>query len=142
MADSDMPSPGTFVSSALSPFSETAAVSAPSVSFNSPTATCRVIRSPLRQISVGTSSPIRLSATIRGRRRILSTRLPSKERITSPGSMPAFSAGPPRPEEHTSELQSLMSISYAAFCLKHTNHQLPVHTNKRIHTKHYCKAHL
>src|SRR3546814_5418663 len=38
---------------------------------------------------------------------------------------------PPRSEEHTSELQSLMRISYAVFCLKkkqqktrHTNHPL------------------
>src|SRR3546814_1023894 len=29
--------------------------------------------------------------------------------------------GKPRSEEHTSELQSLMRISYAAFCLKKTN---------------------
>src|SRR3546814_9733820 len=28
-----------------------------------------------------------------------------------------------RSEEHTSELQSLMRISYAVFCLKQTNHQ-------------------
>src|SRR3546814_17396520 len=28
----------------------------------------------------------------------------------------------PRSEEHTSELQSLMRISYAVFCLKKTNH--------------------
>src|SRR3546814_3482342 len=28
---------------------------------------------------------------------------------------------PPRSEEHTSELQSLMRISYAVFCLKKTN---------------------
>src|SRR3546814_6921396 len=29
-----------------------------------------------------------------------------------------------RSEEHTSELQSLMRISYAVFCLKHKNTQL------------------
>src|SRR3546814_8048908 len=29
---------------------------------------------------------------------------------------------PPRSEEHTSELQSLMRISYAVFCLKKKNH--------------------
>src|SRR3546814_6114381 len=29
---------------------------------------------------------------------------------------------PIRSEEHTSELQSLMRISYAVFCLKNTNH--------------------
>src|SRR3546814_4194900 len=32
--------------------------------------------------------------------------------------------GPHRSEEHTSELQSLMRISYAVFCLKHKTHQL------------------
>src|SRR3546814_3765742 len=30
---------------------------------------------------------------------------------------------PPRSEEHTSELQSLMRISYAVFCLKKKNHK-------------------
>src|SRR3546814_1088982 len=37
----------------------------------------------------------------------------------------------PRSEEHTSELQSLMRISYAVFCLKKNNHdiqQLTSHT--------------
>src|SRR3546814_5769675 len=41
-----------------------------------------------------------------------------------------------RSEEHTSELQSLMRISYAVFCLKKTKHQLckeykhiPIHNN-------------
>src|SRR3546814_7721688 len=32
-----------------------------------------------------------------------------------------FSTGPARSEEHTSELQSLMRISYAVFCLKKKN---------------------
>src|SRR3546814_8894035 len=31
--------------------------------------------------------------------------------------------GPPRSEEHTSELQSLMRISYAVFCLKKQNNK-------------------
>src|SRR3546814_7980903 len=35
-----------------------------------------------------------------------------------------------RSEEHTSELQSLMRISYAVFCLKKT----PTHTNTNTHT--------
>src|SRR3546814_3316100 len=47
---------------------------------------------------------------------------------------------PARSEEHTSELQSLMRISYAVFCLKkknnthnitHTNHHRPTHYHKR-----------
>src|SRR3546814_4862379 len=37
---------------------------------------------------------------------------------------------PPRSEEHTSELQSLMRISYAVFCLKKTK------INKRLQTSH------
>src|SRR3546814_3685943 len=32
--------------------------------------------------------------------------------------MSVFKVSPPRSEEHTSELQSLMRISYAVFCLK------------------------
>src|SRR3546814_1367598 len=43
----------------------------------------------------------------------------------------------PRSEEHTSELQSLMRISYAVFCLKkkHTANQSDYHTHTtHIHT--------
>src|SRR3546814_10280188 len=36
-----------------------------------------------------------------------------------------------RSEEHTSELQSLMRISYAVFCLKKKNNTRPVHTDDR-----------
>src|SRR3546814_10664278 len=36
-----------------------------------------------------------------------------------------------RSEEHTSELQSLMRISYAAFCLKKNNNQHTTRTNKK-----------
>src|SRR3546814_4252670 len=35
-----------------------------------------------------------------------------------------------RSEEHTSELQSLMRISYAVFCLKKTNKNTPTTTTK------------
>src|SRR3546814_7354515 len=34
-----------------------------------------------------------------------------------------------RSEEHTSELQSLMRISYAVFCLKKKKHKQPQHNN-------------
>src|SRR3546814_3494230 len=37
---------------------------------------------------------------------------------TAPPGSPPRSAAPARSEEHTSELQSLMRISYAVFCLK------------------------
>src|SRR3546814_9231958 len=39
------------------------------------------------------------------------------------GSINAFGASAVRSEEHTSELQSLMRISYAVFCLKKKNKQ-------------------
>src|SRR3546814_1217918 len=40
-----------------------------------------------------------------------------------------------RSEEHTSELQSLMRISYAVFCLKHKKNK----THKRTTTFHYIE---
>src|SRR3546814_5378294 len=36
----------------------------------------------------------------------------------APNQTPRSHSAPPRSEEHTSELQSLMRISYAVFCLK------------------------
>src|SRR3546814_5930772 len=39
-----------------------------------------------------------------------------------------------RSEEHTSELQSLMRISYAVFCLKKTNHKTPITYTKTTTT--------
>src|SRR3546814_5725014 len=39
-------------------------------------------------------------------------------------------AQPHRSEEHTSELQSLMRISYAVFCLKKKNKTIPIRTSK------------
>src|SRR3546814_2906224 len=40
-----------------------------------------------------------------------------------------------RSEEHTSELQSLMRISYAVFCLKKKNKQTITNIRKYAHTK-------
>src|SRR3546814_6103653 len=42
----------------------------------------------------------------------------SAARITSLLAMKSGSSPPSRSEEHTSEIQSLMRISYAVFCLK------------------------
>src|SRR3546814_3489449 len=47
--------------------------------------------------------------------------------------------GASRSEEHTSELQSLMRISYAVFCLKkktkiHTHHITPQYSPRHINT--------
>src|SRR3546814_8614899 len=46
----------------------------------------------------------------------------------------------PRSEEHTSELQSLMRISYAVFCLKKKNTQKCNITKKQCHTKAHLHA--
>src|SRR3546814_1882097 len=40
----------------------------------------------------------------------------------------------PRSEEHTSELQSLMRISYAVFCLKKKKSKKELHTNEHAST--------
>src|SRR3546814_1865848 len=75
----------------------------------------------------------RCGRTLDGRTQALqvgSARLLQKRGQRSPGrSMPCVfgrhlsaSAGNARSEEHTSELQSLMRISYAVFCLKKKNH--------------------
>src|SRR3546814_4745668 len=50
------------------------------------------------------------------------------------GGRPLASAGA-RSEEHTSELQSLMRISYAVFCLKKKNTKQQTHNHK--HTLEY-----
>src|SRR3546814_2556753 len=42
--------------------------------------------------------------------------------------------GPGRSEEHTSELQSLMRISYAVFCLKKKKNNVTTHTKKTRHS--------
>src|SRR3546814_2015850 len=43
---------------------------------------------------------------------------PDRRRLTSPAAGHQVRPRPSRSEEHTSELQSLMRISYAVFCLK------------------------
>src|SRR3546814_2349032 len=51
--------------------------------------------------------------------------------LSSPPPFHSFDELPKvRSEEHTSELQSLMRISYAVFCLKKKNTILKQHTNK------------
>src|SRR3546814_1094472 len=52
-------------------------------------------------------------------------------RASSTRMTPLIIIGPSRSEEHTSELQSLMRISYAVFCLK----------KKKQRNKHHYKVH-
>src|SRR3546814_7704180 len=46
-----------------------------------------------------------------------------------------------RSEEHTSELQSLMRISYAVFCLKKKNKKVIKNENEEQHRKHDVNIH-
>src|SRR3546814_9898732 len=65
----------------------------------------RVIASPLHRARLGESALVIGAAVARN--------LADRGLVLSPG----------RSEEHTSELQSLMRISYAVFCLKKTTTQ-------------------
>src|SRR3546814_2815188 len=70
----------------------------------------------------GTASRSPLACALRIRRRVpralqMSAEYCSRSRLTAT----ILSFSPARSEEHTSELQSLMRISYAVFCLKKTN---------------------
>src|SRR3546814_2633942 len=66
-----------------------------------------------------------VSLEIRDHRRIAPRRRSDKT-----ADFPSGCVDQKRSEEHTSELQSLMRISYAVFCLKKKNIQL-IHTNKQ-----------
>src|SRR3546814_3963938 len=57
-----------------------------------------------------TSRPHRLGAPVHAH--------PAPMPPTTPTKQVGGTSAPPRSEEHTSELQSLMRISYAVFCLK------------------------
>src|SRR3546814_5322856 len=62
------------------------------------------------------------------------TIVPDNDRtLIPPGYIPAL-AELGKSEEHTSELQSLMRISYAVFCLKKKNHYTTISQNQQSHT--------
>src|SRR3546814_8078403 len=63
----------------------------------------------------------------------------------APEEMRVVDNEPWRSEEHTSELQSLMRISYAVFCLKKKNKhttdtQQPIHSTRKIQSMQKYKA--
>src|SRR3546814_5748028 len=92
-------------------------------------AVCRQLPG-LRRSAADQGGPAAVAAAGRATARIPARGLPSRDGIRPRSSCPApmRSADPFRPardrgwrsrsEEHTSELQSLMRISYAVFCLK------------------------
>src|SRR3546814_1960742 len=58
--------------------------------------------------------------------------------LTSPASGPTLSSwiSTSRSEEHTSELQSLMRISYAVFCLQKNKQRMIINNHLRYTTTH------
>src|SRR3546814_5896710 len=80
-------------------------------------------------ICVGSSAAVRPSVATGGqffRFQVGPERLPSR-----PSNQRCHSGATlARSEEHTSELQSLMRISYAVFCLKKKNKEKPPHTQE------------
>src|SRR3546814_9469192 len=66
-------------------------------------------------------------------RRLLRAGEPVRERIATPQSLLAILR---RSEEHTSELQSIMRISYAVFCLKNNNQKKIANSNSTRQTRH------
>src|SRR3546814_10222617 len=58
----------------------------------------------------------------------------TRETVSSPKRLSIDLAAKLRSEEHTSELQSLMRISYAVFCLKKKNTTNTPYTPQQQHT--------
>src|SRR3546814_4366238 len=57
----------------------------------------------------------------------------AKDEMGYKGYVQCYDGGKARSEEHTSELQSLMRISYAVFCLKKKNNQTDIQTHITNH---------
>src|SRR3546814_3492713 len=74
--------------------------------------------------------PLASARAYAGRAWILSRNAAMCARCTGPPR--AAAASQPRSEEHTSELQSLMRISYAVFCLKKKKNKTRQHTTSNL----------
>src|SRR3546814_10721923 len=79
-----------------------------------------------------------LFRSIRG----LSTKEPCHEHPSHSASRHAVTQSAKRSEEHTSELQSLMLISYAVFCLKTKNLQGKLGNRNVTHPVHHASLYL
>src|SRR3546814_6227132 len=80
-----------------------------------------MIRRPPRSTRTDTLFPYTTLFRSRSRSHAASARSTSRCAIRPMRPCPV----PPRSEEHTSELQSLMRISYAVFCLKKKSNRTP-----------------
>src|SRR3546814_15981061 len=82
-----------------------------------------MLRRPPRSTRTYTRCPCTTLCRSRRTRRGILCRGATTEWQRSDKERHAEREGQQRSEEHTSELQSLMRISYAVFCLKKTTHQ-------------------
>src|SRR3546814_6943080 len=114
-----------------------------------------MIRRPPRSTRTDTLSPYTtLFRSTRPARRLSRPQHPPAGRVAGSGARHGQPPGaaekavvqslrpPARSEEHTSELQSLMRISYAVFCLKKTKHKIKTrdttveNINKKLKIQH------
>src|SRR3546814_5655854 len=92
---------------------------------------------PAREVAEALESEMEARAHRAGQpnlARPLGSHLPVSIRTLATSKTVMLGQRPERSEEHTSELQSLMRISYAVFCLK-KNTQLHTHTRQISRTK-------
>src|SRR3546814_10706627 len=95
-----------------------------------------MIRRPPRSTRTDNSFPTRRSSDLEEANRVYSLEREEVWRESSGAPRTAFAAqiySEPRSEEHTSELQSLMRISYAVFCLKKKNKTTKDTDNPKTH---------
>src|SRR3546814_1511692 len=89
-----------------------------------------LVRAALSQMDVPTRSSY-VMAVVTNPERAAAASFTSVPRSLAAAASPAL-AGALRSEEHTSELQSLMRISYAVFCLKKKTHKTH-HNQQPLH---------
>src|SRR3546814_13155303 len=83
---------------------------------------CLMIRRPPRSTRTDTLFPYTTLFRSRPARQGACLRIPAAHLRSPRPPRASGRASPERSEEHTSELQSLMRISYAVFCLKKKTH--------------------
>src|SRR3546814_9278658 len=82
------------------------------------------------------ASPLRPQAAAHVEVEAVRAAVVERDRHADPVQTSPADVADPRSEEHTSELQSLMRISYAVFCLKKKNSQQTDTRTTTINTKH------
>src|SRR3546814_2404909 len=84
-----------------------------------------------RQLVIGTRTSLKKSSEVSASSCPILSRLRPRSKPSRSASTRTIDT--PRSEEHTSELQSLMRISYAVFCLKKKTKKINKQDNKEQH---------